>query len=143
MSKKIDQIYEILQRDRHYHPQQEGNSVEHAARIVPEVEPEPLPSISSEAAKGVVVRGVKESAGFKENDLDLIQDLEILNVIEYWLSKTEDVLQTARQIPPVTYLNLWKCGWLVHHMEGYKMTGETRAHVKELSRVCLHNSCFD
>lgn len=106
MSKKIDQIYEILQRDQRYHPQQEGNS-EYAARIAPEVEPEPLPRISPEAAKGAVVPGVKESAGFEENDLDFIQDLEILNVIEYRPPKTEDVLQTSntsRQIPPVTYI---------------------------------------
>lgn len=56
ISKTLDDIYKLI---RENHPQQiteENISTEHDARIVPEVKPEPLPSISSEAAKGAITR---------------------------------------------------------------------------------------
>lgn len=116
---------------------------EHAAEIFQE--PEPLPNISPEAAKRAIIRKFKEVAGFEETaaGVDFIQDSEtkdILDAIEYWLSKTEEGFQTSStsgKISPADHLNLVKCGWLVRRMAKYKMTEETRTHVEELYRVCI------
>lgn len=111
----------------------------HAATIFHE--PETLPSISPEEAKSTIIRKFKEAAGFEEiSCVDFIQDSEtkdILDAIEYWLSKTEKASHTSDKISPANFLNLMKCGWLVRRIAKYKMPEETRIYIGQSGVVSL------
>lgn len=110
----------------------------HVATIFQEPE-----TISPEEAKSAILQKFKKAAGFEEiSGVDFIQDSEtrdILDAIEYWLSKAEEGFQTphtANKIYPANFLNLMKCGWLVRRIAKYKMPEETRRHIEQLRKVC-------
>lgn len=155
ISKKVDRIYDFLdfqdrwrcpfprimcgpRTQRAMSPTDLDLEHMHVATIFQEPE-----TISPEKAKSAILQKFKKAAGFEEiSNVDFIQDSEIrdiLDAIEYWLSKAEEGFQTphtADKIYPANFLNLMKCGWLVRRIAKYKMPEETRRHIEQLREVC-------